>query len=197
MLNRIPGKKVKCMRIKLRSLIFFQCLAPANALFFGLQNIVTLETYGYTYTWRMMSKYTTATKGNVFLPFIMLWFDTVLFFVVAFLFDKFVLDAELRMFAYCTNEKTKHRKQERETIAEVAFDDLRREALSLIALTKVYSTTGITAVDGLNLHFENGKTTVLVGKNGAGKSTLMQVLNIKYYLLTKLFNGGFFPLLGP
>ena len=43
-------------------------------------------------------------------------------------------------------------------------------------VTKTYST-GVAALNGINLHIQKGEFVFIVGKSGSGKSTL-----INYYL---------------
>jgi len=46
-----------------------------------------------------------------------------------------------------------------------------------IQLKNIYkSFNSIKALQGINLHFENGKTTVLIGPSGSGKSTLIRII---------------------
>src|ERR671926_1786410 len=42
--------------------------------------------------------------------------------------------------------------------------------------TKVYAGTDVAAVDGLDLHIEDGEFMVLVGPSGSGKTTALRML---------------------
>ena len=44
-------------------------------------------------------------------------------------------------------------------------------------VTKTYST-GVAALNGINLHIQKGEFVFIVGNSGSGKSTLLRCLNM-------------------
>ena len=58
-------------------------------------------------------------------------------------------------------------------------------------VTKTYST-GVAALNGINLHIQKGEFVFIVGKSGSGKSTLIKLLlkeldhQVRYMLIRNI-----------